>query len=247
MAITYPTQTPVAAASSASSATLDITYTVPSGTELLILAFAARQGTVSTVEDWTTTTEPFVGILTTAPSHANDCSPYIYGIVNPTAKTNTITITWTGAINWQWATMFSLAGNDTTDVATAVNLLQNDEYAFSTTTAFTSAGSAGNGLVAIGAGIGDDRAPSSIDNSFVEILDGNTGGTSDNNGNADCSYHVAYKLDDAPSAATITWTNNDYQAGAYLEIVAAGGTSISDVNLQGVNRGISRGVARGVG
>lgn len=230
MAITYPTQTPGSAFSLVSGNTLDITYTVPSGTELLLIGGFGRDTTISSIEDWTTTTEPFVELPAAFDAQgagANDIDMKVWGIINPTAKANTITVTYEDTVNWRCAWMASYAGNDTTSVADAVNFLEYNADAatvavFESTSVLASAGTAGNALIVMGGHISDEGAnTSSIDAAFTEIIDDTTLNSAIGNGGA--GWYMAHLLDGAPDAATITWGNNNYSRGLMFEIVAASG------------------------
>ena len=84
--------------------------------------------------------------------------------------------------------MSNYGGTDTTSVAAATNLLEtvnNTTTAGETaTTAFASDGNANNGLVVFAAMQGANATPASIDLSFVEEFDAETGGGEA--GNGDC-------------------------------------------------------------
>lgn len=223
------------AKSSASSTTLDVTHTVPAGTKLLLFAIGWRDGvnrSISTVEDWDSG-QSFVlisGAQTNPVSSGNDQYIEVWGLLNPTAQANTITVTLSGAVTYMWQYMLNFSGNVDSSLAAAISVLEvvdNLSTGETASTAFASAGTAGNALVAVGSFRGDDGNPASIDASFVEVIDGLTGGGS--NHNADCSYYGAYLLDGAPAAPAISWSAAaDPNAGIYLEIVAASvGTTVA--------------------
>ena len=74
-------------------------------------------------------------------------------------------------------------------------------------------------------GGGGVSIPVSIDASFIEIEEGETGPAV---GNLDWSWQYAYLVNGAPAAPTITWARSHANAGIFLELVvpAGGGSSI---------------------
>ena len=178
---------------------------------------------VSTIEDWVTTTQPFVQISQTTPLDAGDINFEVWAVINPTAKTETITVTYDAGQAYQYVGCMNFGATNTDSVAAATNILENvDNTTSSATLVFASAGTSGNAIVGIVAYVGDDTSPmdfASVD--MTEIIDTNTGGGS--GGNTDASFNVSYLLDAAPAGTTVTPSATDENAGIYVGIVAAAG------------------------
>lgn len=212
------------AANSASASSIDITHTVPAGTDLLLLFGGGRDQAIntSTTEDWVSSSEPFVEAIDFAESGANNVDFKVLGIISPTPKTETITVQFEATCSWQIVGMANFSGNVLTSVAAAINQLELTTNTFQNSTAFSSAGTAGNGLFCLGGHLGDDDPHNaSVDASFVELLDISTEGAGA--GNDDCTLHASYLLDGAPAGPTISWADNNYSKGVLFEIVAAAG------------------------
>ena len=211
------------AVNSTNASTIDsASHTVTADTTILLLVTGMRANarSVSTVEDWAVG-EPFVFIADSNPSDNADPNFEIWGVIDPEAKTNTITVTFDSATDndYQYATLINYGGTVITNIAAATNILQEvDNSTAGTTTVFSSAGTSGNGLVVAGGarGIG---ATATINASFTELIESDTGGG--DTGNGDSSFYHAYLLNAAPAAPTITWSASRDNAGIYLELVVA--------------------------
>lgn len=223
--ITYEGTASSAVNSDTGQTTLEITHTTTADTDIVFIAAGSRNETadidISSIEDWVTTTEPFTAISrTNGAADPNEQLFEVWALVSPTAKTETITVTWDDTQDWHWIIMANYAGNDITSVAAATNIIQEVDNASSgTTTVFASGGTSGRGLVVFAGARGNDGTPASINASFVEIIDTDTGGVSGHNN--DNSLFHAYLLDGAPAAPTVQWTDSDPNAGVMIELVLA--------------------------
>jgi len=203
-------------------------HTVPSGTDLLILlaGVAGDRDMSATSPTWNGTQLSL--IADTGDYASGDARVHCYGLISPTAGSNKTT--W---LNWEspgsppcaWIAMLNYSGVDTTSLAAATNSLEtiSNRVGDETETAFSSAGSSGNGLL-IGCGaIGANTSPASNNASFTELFDEDTGGGQNNNN--DQGIYVAEHLSAAPTAVTVTWSSSDENAGVYIELVAASAAS----------------------
>jgi len=132
----------------------------------------------------------------------------------------------------------NFSGTITSSVAAATNY-ENEKVnvAATSTTVIPEGGSTGNPLICWAAANGNDMAPSSVNNSFTELLDNVTAATT-----ADYAYHLSM-LSGGPSAATVTWNTTDENSGILIELVPATSTNLlPDYSGQ---RGVMRGVGRG--
>jgi len=205
----------------ASSQTLS-SHVVTSGTDLLIVCEGHRSNQTTTGVDFNTS-EALTLIADNAAAIVDQNDPYIsvWGIVSPTATTADIVATYSGGtVSWGFIAATNYDGVDNASVAAATNSLEEiTETTGGSTTAFSSAGSAGNALAVCASMIGGNGDPVSNNASFAELAEGDTGALT---GNGDATYYNIHLLDSAPSAVTITWNKSDEHAGEYFEIVAAG-------------------------
>jgi hypothetical protein len=232
MPVTY-LGTATSNANSTATDTIDLTnHTVDSGTTLLLLGAGIRGASiaVSTITDWDTG-QSFSKISETVPVGDTDINFEIWGVINPTVQTKTITITLDSAAGqYQWGWLANFGGTDTSSVAIATNVLENvdtTDPSTATSVAFSSAGTAGNAVVATAASVGDDSSPSTHDsgNGFTEVIDSLTGGGA--GGNADSTFHMSYNLSGAPTACTVSFSGSaDQCAGIYLELLVPQGITI---------------------
>lgn len=219
---------------------LDPTGTVPSGASLLLCTVVWNnhgQAAPSVTWDPSGVAESMTSIVaTTLDGDSSDTAVAVYGVVSPTAKTANIRVDFGSGATAPCAIAIghSYSGSDTTDLATATNVVGSaTNKAASTTTVITSGGSAGNHLVFCGGGSGDDMVPASNAESWTEISDSvNSGGGAGNN--QDCSLYIAEKA--AAAGITVTWGASDENAGHIIELVAASpAASITSVGPADLN------------
>jgi len=224
------------------------THTVDAGTDLLFLTIsldAAETITAEPVWDSAGVNEAFTLIhASTSSSTSGDMRNFTYGIVSPTAKTATISVTYS-ANDFSNGNAINYKGTDTASVAAAVNHIDedvNDGAGGTTTTVLTSGGSAGNALVASACfrGGGDSGLPVSNNASFTEVLEDETGGSS----TGDLTYYVAELLDAAPSGITVTWNESDENCGQLNELVAP--SAAAGPSGRHMPRGLTSGLSRGL-
>ena len=200
----------------------DISHAVDSGTTLLIASvfFEADESVTGTVQ-WSLGGGENMTLIdaTTSSGSFGDVAMATYGLVNPTSGAGTVTIPVTFNDN-SFSNAINYIGTETASVAAATNFLEehvNNVGTDTTTTIFASAGTSGNALYAAAVFFGGDGDPSSNNASFTELFDEATGPGS----SSDTSVNICDLLDSAPSAVTITWADEDQNAGHYIEIVAA--------------------------
>lgn len=210
----------------------DITHTVDSGTELLLVSVVMR-GTfsVSGTPQWSLGGgENLTLVHSSTATGQNDGDRHleVWGLVSPTSGAGTVSITLSGSTDHVASTAVNYIGTDTASVAAATNFLSEDVNNGATTTnVHASAGNAGNALYFAGGFRGRDGEPSSNNASFNELVDGETGGFSNT---ADSAINVADLLDSAPSAITVTWSASDANVSVYIEVVAASTAPTFDTN-----------------
>ena len=198
----------------------DITHTVDSGTTLLIISVHTRASeSVSGTPQWSLGGGENLTLIhaSTSSSGNGDNATEVWGLISPTSGAGTVDV----VINsgpYVIASATNYIGTETASVAAATNYLSEDvNDAATSTSVHASAGNAGNALYFAGTFRGGDGDPASNATSFFEIHDGDSGGTSINDG----SYYVADLLNSAPEAITVTWATSDENASVYVEIVAA--------------------------
>jgi len=201
--------------------TVSVPHTVDSGTDLLLLTVHTYANpTISTTPAWNTT-ETMTLIDHAEGGSGGDVDCYIYGLVSPTAATDSIDFT--TSFSLISCTAVNYAGTDTTSVAAATNVL--DTYVDNTGTGSTTdltggtSGSAGNGLFVAATGGDTNATPASNDASLNEIFD---------TVNSNLSYYVADDVAGAPGTTTVTWSTTAENSGSLIELVAAsGGSSVA--------------------
>lgn len=221
------------------SADGNFNHTVDANTKIVLL-FVALEGieaiNPTPVWDAATANETFVIVRDTGAQVDNgDMRLYVYGIVNPTAKTAQISLDWDGSADPAWAGAINYDGIITTSVANAALFITDDvNNAVSTQSIHASGGTAGNVLIWFGAGQGFDMSPmaQTAGTTFTEIVDEETGGS----GVADFGVGVFELINSAPSAITVDYGANDENASIFLQLVASSTGSIIN-QLQGSNLG----------
>lgn len=221
----------VAKASNTNGQNLDITIDISDGADLLIILNVAWGQTTISLEDWVTTTEPFALLDGTQvaeifPNLGGDVAIRAYGVVNPTAKVETITATVGGDLNTNYHLMAAVAYNgvDTASLnaAAKVRWLTNNNDSPSTTTIFPERGSANNKMLALCGALGFTSTTPTVtnDGGFTERARfASDAGT----GNADGTIYIAEG--GAPSPLTVTWPGSDENGGFYVELINAANVS----------------------
>lgn len=210
------------AVSTSASGSIDISITVPTGASLLLVTAGYWGAARAEIEDWTAGSEPFVFVCADEGGLGGDVAYKVWAIVNPTAKTNTITVTITGDTNYHWVNAACFENTATSSVHEAITVLEQNDNALAETTtlAFSQAGEYNSALVVTAAALGDDMAPdylgAEIDAGFTHLVSGSTGGADP--GNNDGSYYLAFRHEGKPVAPTITWALSDENAGAFLQL-----------------------------
>lgn len=221
----------VATASNTNGQNLDITIDISDGADLLIILNVAWGQTTISLEDWVTTTEPFALLDGTQvaeifPNLGGDVSIRAYGVVNPTAKVETITATVGGDLNTNYHLMAAVAykGVDTSSLnaAAKVRWLANNNVTTTTTTIFPERGSANNKMLALCGALGFTSTTPTVtnDGGFTERARfASDAGV----GNADGTIYIAEG--GAPSPLTVTWPGQDENGGFYVELINAANVS----------------------
>ena len=199
----------------------DVSHTVDSGTDLLVLSVSMRANhAVNGTPQWSLGGGENLTLIhaSTSSDLAGDQRQYIYGLISPTVGAGTIDVVIDPAAPWIFSSAINYIGCDTASVAAATNFLSEDVNDTNTqTSVHASAGSSGNALYFAGCLRGGDGDPSSNASSFTELFDGGTGADATQDG----AFYVADLLDSAPAAITVTWAVSDENASIYVEIVAA--------------------------
>jgi len=223
-----------------STATLDFSHTVDSGTILLYLAIHMEGNeamSAAPIWDEATANEVFTLINDSGVLTASDVRVYTYGLINPTAKTATIKVRLSSPGNPSWCGARNYDGCESASVAAATNHLSDHADTTNTDLAVhASAGSAGNALVMSGSLQGGDGSPAAqtVGTAFTELVDANTGTT----GTAEFSVWYGELLNSAPSAISVQWGVLDQHTSSFTEIVAAAVAGGGIINqLQGSNLG----------
>ena len=204
------------------------THTTTADTDLLLIIVSIEGA--ETIENATTWdgVEPGVIEIQTEALSNNECEFYIYGVVSPGAKTADFVTDFLANVNPYFVALINYTDVDTTDLATAVNLI--DDVVNLTNqdpedVTLSSGGSSGNTLVACGSinrGLADDS--SSMSDSFVKYIDRDTNEPSQPTagGPSDIQTVVGELLTGLPSGVTITFgTGPDETSGVLIELVAA--------------------------
>ena len=223
----------------------DGVHTTTADTDLLMhfVAIEGNEAPDSTPSrfDISDTNQSLTLIADTGSTGSNtDVRLLAYGLVSPGAVT-TADCRFDVAIEAaQIASIWvNFAGVVTSSVAAATNF-ENEKVntAASSTTVIPSGGSTGNPLICWAAANGNDMAPSSVDNSFTELLDNVTAATT-----ADYAYSLSSLLTGGPSAVTVSWNVSDENSGLLIELIPAASTNLLP-DYSG-SRGVMRGVGRG--
>jgi len=171
----------------------------------------------------------------------SDIRIYTYGMVSPGANTAN------GRTAYQYSgapavsVWMNFSGTDTASVAAATNYIDDVvNTTITSTSVLSSGGTSGNSLMVFGMAQTSFMAGASINASFTEILDGQTG-----SGTSECAYYLASLFGGAPAGPTITWGSTNENSAVLIELVEAGLTALP--GYHGSNRGIIRGTGRGVG
>jgi len=204
------------------SATGTLSHTVPSGATLLVVSAAMTMNRAfdgATLPTWNGADMTLIRNSASG-AGAGDVEISTWGIVSPVATTANVVVTWTNSGQPFWVSAVNYDGTVVSSVAAATNFLTEDINTAATATGVhASGGTAGNALILVGAGVGDDMIPASNASSYIEVIENNTGGGA---GNAsDLACYIADLVDSAPSAITVTWGVTDENNSHHLEIVAA--------------------------
>ena len=199
-------------------------HTVDANTTLLVVTTMFEAGeTVTATPSWSLGGGEDLTLVdtTTLSGSNNDMGLATYALASPTAGAGTVTVTHSENDNFITTATNYIGTNASATMTENIALLEEDvNDTVTDTTAFASAGSAGNCLYAAGSFKGDDGVDGDITvpTGFFEIFEGASG----TNANADISGYVCDELDGAPSACTWTWAVTDENTGHYLEIQVAG-------------------------
>jgi len=204
------------------SSTGTLPHTAPSGTTLLMVSAAMTMNRAfdgATLPTWGGVDMTLVRNSASG-TGAGDVEISTWGIVSPVAATADVVVTWTNSGQPFWVSAVNYDGTVVSSVGAAIQFLTEDINNTATATSVhASGGTAGNGLIFVGAGVGDDMIPASNASSYIEVIENNTGG---GEGNAnDLACYIADLVDSAPSAITVTWGVTDENNSHHLEIVAA--------------------------
>lgn len=195
---------------------ISFSHTTPADCTLLILTVHMFGDETMTTPTWDGDNFTIIKEGTLAPS--NSFRSWIWGFVNPGAKTATIAAT-TSSSTFHGVGAINFGGTISTSVAAAANFLSEDSNTGNTSTnVHASAGSAGNALFITAGWRGADITPSTVDNSFVEIYDRTTGASP----TSDSSHTASWLQDSAPSAVTITMGGADQNDGILIELIPGG-------------------------
>ncbi len=156
-----------------------------------------------------------------------DVRVYVYGMVSPGAVTGTVSVDFTSSVNPSAVACINYKGTDTITVGLATNFINEDVNTSGTSTGVhASGGTSGNALFVVGCGQGADMQPASVDNSFVEVWDQQTGTSN----SSDFGHIGAEKLSSIPSAVTITYGATDENTSVLIELLVPGiDPAIADV------------------
>jgi hypothetical protein len=199
-----------------------ISHTVDSGTTLLLVSVSfSANNSVSVTPQWSLGGGENLTLVdaTTSSGLLGDVALETWGLINPTSGAGTVTVTLTSDLAVGLITFaVNYIGTDTTSVAAATNLLEEDVNDTATnTTTFASAGTAGNCLFATGAFRGADGDGITVPTNFTELMDAQSGTS---NG-SDQSGYACDQLDGAPDSCTWTWVATDENTAHYIEVVAS--------------------------
>ena len=220
---------------------LSISHTVDSGTTLLLVSMHMfADASVSGTPSWSLGGGENLTLVRSSTSSglAGDQHTEVWGLVNPTSGSGTVSITITAFSDAGYSTAVNYIGTETASVAAATNYLSetvNDSETSST--AFSSAGTSGNCLYVAANAKGADMGPASNASSFTELFDEETGGSSSS---VDLWAYVADLLNSAPSAVTVSWDGvgaPDENCGIYVEVVASTASSAASSVILMRNRG----------
>jgi len=192
-------------------------HTVDVGTTLLVVT-VSLQGAMDTtvVPAWDGT--PMTAIRDQGTQGSGNIHAAVYGIISPSTGTLNVTATLTAGAASHGFTAINYQDTDTASVAAAANFLSEDiNNAATSTSVHASAGTAGRLLVIHGAARGQDMQPATVDNSFSEVYDEQTG----TDGSEDEAHFGAELAASAPSAVTITWATSDENSSIYFELLPA--------------------------
>jgi hypothetical protein len=210
----------------ASTSTLDFTHTVDTGTDLLIVAIALEGDeelsfpTGWPVWDSAGVNESLTQIRDTGDTgSAGDVRVYVYGLVSPTAKTATISMTSSSNVNPAWCCAVNYSGVDTASVAAATDYISEDVNTGATNnTALTATGiTAGDFQFAVAAFQGQDGNPASQPGDlWAEVIDDTTGGS--NSADFAVAFYDTTTFTDDDSSITIQWSVSDENTGVRVRL-----------------------------
>ena len=165
---------------------------------------------------------------------AADVRAYVYGQLAPGAVTGTLAVSFTSTVNPDAVVCINYKDTDSASIAAATNFINEDiNTTASSTGVHSSGGSSGNTLLVAGAGQGNDMQHASVDNSFAEVWDEQTGISS----SQDFGHIGAELTTGLPSAVTITYGATDQNTSVLIELVAAAAgaddLATKRVNLEG--------------
>ena len=205
---------------------ISFTHTTTADTDLLLVCLLV-EGAEAVTGTPTFDSNNLTLIRDTGDTSSNsDVRIFVYGLISPGAVTNgTVSIDMTSNVNPSAVACINYTGTDTASVAAATNFINEDVNTSATSTGVhASGGSSGNTLFVVGCGQGEDMQPASVDNSFAEIWDEQTGTTA----NADFGHIGAELTTGLPSAVTITYgaPTSDENTSVLIELVVPAGINI---------------------
>ena len=207
--------------------TLDISLTVPSGTELLVCGFFARGNSDFTDADWNTS-ESMTELANADIDGANsgEIDGAAFALVDPTAATDNVTVNLAGVVTlivgacYMYDDVDNGSVADATDDDTAVSSQTNDGV----DVVIPNFGEAGNALLIFGYKCGADSDPASIDDgSYTEHFDFDIG--TGNNCSGGGFWSGSQDSAAGADGGTITFSGgNDPRGGFQVEINDEGGS-----------------------
>lgn len=192
------------------------THTTTSDTDLLLVCVITL-GNENVTGTPTFDSDNLTLIHDVGQNNSSDVRIQIWGIVSPGAKTATVSVDFISGVDPSVLAMINYKDVDTASVAAATNFINDDVNDVPTSTGVhASGGSLGNTLFVVGGGIGADMQPASVDNSFVEIWDEQTGTST----STDLGHIGAELLTGLGSGVTITYAVSDENTSVLIELVA---------------------------
>ncbi len=206
--------------SSANAGDHSYSHTTTSDTDLLLLTVFLEGSEVITTTP-TFDGDDFTLIRDTGDTGNNaDVRVFVYEFRSPAAKTATIFVDFTGNVNPSASIAVNYSG-----AGSAKFLSEDINTTASSTGVHASGGASTSALFVVGCGQGNDMQPASVDNSFVEVWDQQTGTSAA----ADFGHIGAELLTGAPSGVTITYGSptSDQNTSVLIELLVPD-TSLED-------------------